>query len=87
MKLSNIYKQILIENDLDANFKKWFGKSKVVDSSGNPMICYHGTPNGTFSEFKPKTGSKGKPSPLLSTTGMRFSSLLLTVRCPQSGLL
>lgn len=60
MKLGNIYKQILRENTSDANFKKWFGKSKVVDSSGNPMICYHGTPNGTFTEFKPKTGSKGK---------------------------
>lgn len=25
------------------NFKKWFGRSKVVDSSGRPLICYHGT--------------------------------------------
>ncbi len=24
-------------------FKKWFGKSKVVDESGKPMVMYHGT--------------------------------------------
>jgi len=41
------------------NFIKWFGNSKVIDKSGNPMICYHGTPNGGFTEFKPKIGYKG----------------------------
>ena len=24
-------------------FKRWFGKSKVVDADGNPLIVYHGT--------------------------------------------
>lgn len=24
-------------------FKKWFGKSKVVDEKGNPLVVYHGT--------------------------------------------
>jgi hypothetical protein len=24
-------------------FKKWFGKSKVVDKSGNPLVVYHGS--------------------------------------------
>ncbi len=45
---------------LNENFFKWFGNSKVVDKNGNPMICYHGTPNGGFDEFKPKIGYKGK---------------------------
>ena len=27
-------------------FKKWFGKSKVVDENGEPMISYHGTNRG-----------------------------------------
>lgn len=37
----------LVEDDKDIlnnpNFKKWFGNSKVVDSSGNPLVVYHGT--------------------------------------------
>lgn len=24
-------------------FKRWFAGSKVVDSQGNPLVCYHGT--------------------------------------------
>jgi len=26
-----------------ANFKKWFGDSKVVDEQGNPLVVYHGS--------------------------------------------
>jgi ParB-like chromosome segregation protein Spo0J len=29
-------------------FKKWFGKSKVVDDSGRPLIVYHGSPDARF---------------------------------------
>ncbi len=25
------------------NFRKWFGKSKVVDQNGDPLVVYHGT--------------------------------------------
>lgn len=28
-----------------AQFKRWFGKSKIVDASGNPLVCAHRTPN------------------------------------------
>ena len=34
-----------------AAFKKWFGKSKVVDADGNPLVVYHGTSSGGFSVF------------------------------------
>jgi hypothetical protein len=34
-----------------AAFKKWFGKSKVVDAEGKPLILYHGTIKGGFVEF------------------------------------
>ena len=34
------------------NFWKWFKGSKIVDEQGNPLICYHGTPNGGFDTFK-----------------------------------
>lgn len=33
-------------------FKRWFGKSKVVNPDGTPKVMYHGTPNGTFTVFK-----------------------------------
>jgi hypothetical protein len=32
-------------------FKDWFGKSKVVDDSGKPMVLYHGT-DQSFDEFQ-----------------------------------
>ena len=33
-------------------FKKWFGKSKVVDESGEPLVVYHGTSNVYISTFR-----------------------------------
>jgi len=42
------------------NFKKWFGGSKVVDDSGNPLVVYHGT-DAEFSKFNiSKRGKYGK---------------------------
>jgi hypothetical protein len=38
-------------------FKKWFGDSKVVDTYGNPLVVYHGSPDvrGIFADgFKAK---------------------------------
>jgi hypothetical protein len=32
-------------------FKAWFGDSKVVDENGDPLVVYHGTPNGNFDQF------------------------------------
>lgn len=29
--------------NINNNFKKWFGDSKIIDSNGNPIICYHGS--------------------------------------------
>jgi hypothetical protein len=37
--------------NINDSFWKWFGDSKVIDSSGNPLIVYHGT-DKDFSEFK-----------------------------------
>lgn len=35
-------------------FRSWFGKSKVVDPNGLPLVCYHGTFQ-EFAEFKHKS--------------------------------
>lgn len=37
----------------EENFKKWFGKSVVKDSEGNPLVVYHGT-NKKFEIFDTK---------------------------------
>lgn len=36
-----------------AAFKRWFGKSKVVDKDGKPLAVYHGTRRGGFTVFRP----------------------------------
>jgi hypothetical protein len=35
-----------------ANFRNWFGDSKVVDEAGNPLVVYHGT-SSDFGAFDP----------------------------------
>ena len=38
-------------------FLRWFGQSKVVDESGEPLVVYHGTPDQyKFDVFKTVTG-------------------------------
>lgn len=36
----------------DANFKRWFGDSKVRNWDGTPKVLYHGTPHAGFTEFR-----------------------------------
>jgi len=37
-------------------FKTWFGKSKVVDDAGKPLVVYHGTPE-EFTSFDVDAGT------------------------------
>ena len=39
-------------------FRKWFGKSKVVDEQGRPLKVYHGSRNAGFYEFDPSEQEK-----------------------------
>jgi hypothetical protein len=41
----------MLPQTMTAAFKKWFGKSKVVDADGKPLVVYHGTLSEDFSEF------------------------------------
>ena len=43
-------------------FKKWFGKSKVVDHSGKPLVLYHGSLSD-FTNFAPKRMGHGELAP------------------------
>jgi hypothetical protein len=44
-------------------FKRWFAGSKIVDSSGNPLVVYHGTdqPIETFDPSRSRTGAAFGP--------------------------
>ena len=52
-------------------FKKWFGKSKVVDEKGEPLVVYHGT-QSEFSKFD--KNKIGKNDSGFFGTGYYFSS-------------
>jgi hypothetical protein len=41
-----------------ANFRRWFGDSKVVDGKGEPLVVYHGT-NESFDAFDPEMSREG----------------------------
>jgi hypothetical protein len=41
-----------------ANFRRWFGDSKVVDEKGEPLVVYHGTPGKEFAVFDPNKAGK-----------------------------
>ena len=45
------YKVIFESESSNDNFLKWFNGSKVVDTSGNPLIVYHGTSASPFNTF------------------------------------
>lgn len=47
-------------------FRKWFGKSAVVDADGRPLVVYHGT-NADFAEFDKalRSGKTGNPNAML----------------------
>jgi hypothetical protein len=51
-------------------FRDWFGDSKVVDESGEPLVVYHGT-GGHFDEFK--QGAAGRDSTTDSKMGFFFT--------------
>ena len=42
-------------------FKNWFKDSKVVDKNGDPLIVYHGTQAGIFTEFSQQYNDNKRP--------------------------
>ncbi len=51
--LDNVLKQQAEAMINTPEFKKWFGKSKVVDKSGKPLVMYHGTGVKDLQVFDP----------------------------------
>lgn len=56
-------------NALSSGQQEYFKDSKVRDADGNLRVVYHGTPNGTFTEFKMTEGSH---SSLMAQYGAGF---------------
>lgn len=49
-------------------FRRWFGRSRVVDAQGKPLVVYHGTVGGMFEAFDPsRSNTKSKTGAPLST--------------------
>ena len=44
----------------EANFKAWFGESKVVDEQGQPLVVYHGT-KADIDAFRPPDSEYATP--------------------------
>ena len=55
-------------------FKRWFGRSQVVNVNGAPKVMYHGTSAPDFTYFNPKADRKPKPVAFLSPDPV-FASL------------
>ena len=58
---------------LSKYFKKWFGKSKVVDENGEPLVVYHGTSDYGFNIFDflklgERTGAKSAEEGIFFTS-------------------
>ena len=52
-RLTRFQEHYSISTPATANFRRWFGNSKVVSSDGSPAVVYHGTYRGGFSRFDP----------------------------------
>ena len=50
MKLRKILSEILTESNINDNFKRWFGSSKVK-TGNSPKIVYHGSANADIQAF------------------------------------
>jgi len=49
--LNNVLRLYIASASSSSDFESWFSGSKAVDSTGKPLIVYHGTPNGGFTKF------------------------------------
>lgn len=69
-KLNNYLNEKKSSN-INDNFWKWFGNSKVIDADGKPLIVYHGT-KSIFNTFKPSNsiGNQGETDQI---RGMYFT--------------
>jgi N12 class adenine-specific DNA methylase len=57
-------------------FKRWFGKSRVVDESGEPLVVYHGTPSPeTITEFRLPALDSSKDQAIWFTPSKQYAGI------------
>jgi len=69
-QLRQVIRGVLQENKqqtLTPEFRRWFGRSMMVDPAGNPIRLYHGT-SGSFNVFRPSTFGKYGPGIYLTAS-------------------
>lgn len=54
----------IVDIEETEEFKAWFGNSKIVDSSGKPLVVYHGSPVGNLKNFEINNKTKAQSSGL-----------------------
>lgn len=58
-------------------FKNWFGNSKIVDSNGEPLPLYHGSPLGGIQVFKNKY-NRGSDTMSTISSGLKEFGICFT---------
>jgi len=74
-QLRQLIRGILQENNqktLTPEFRRWFGRSMLVDPAGNPIKLYHGT-RGSFNVFRPSASGNYGPGIYLSASKLNAS--------------
>ena len=56
--IKQLLREAISEPIINDNFYQWFKGSQVIDDTGNPLVCYHGT-SKAFSTFKSKFSAQG----------------------------
>jgi hypothetical protein len=60
VSVADVAPRVISAAEREANFRAWFGDSKVVDADGKPLRLYHGT-TGSFDSFDlGRAGSVGE---------------------------
>lgn len=77
LEFENDYNDISIGFTETNEFKTWFGNSKVVDSYGNPLPLYHGSPLGGIEMFRNKD-NRGDDSMATISSGLKEFGICFT---------
>lgn len=56
--IKQLLREAISEPIFNDNFNRWFNDSQVIDDTGKPLICYHGT-SKAFSTFNRKFSAQG----------------------------
>lgn len=56
--IKHLLREAISEPIFNDNFYQWFDGSQIVDETGKPLVCYHGT-SKAFTSFNRKHSAQG----------------------------